>query len=68
MHPGGKEHISLAAGGAVEPFWNIFAVHKGNPHVYNWLEQYRIGNLNEQDYQASILTKNSFILSQICRS
>ena len=36
-HPG-AEKIMMAAGGAVEPFWNIYAVHKvRKPHYYDCL-------------------------------
>ena len=35
----------LGAGGSVEPFWSLYAVHK-NPHVLKILEQYRIGELS----------------------
>lgn len=27
-HPGGKNKILLAAGGALEPFWQMYAQHK----------------------------------------
>lgn len=41
MHPGG-EQILMAAGGSLEPFWQLYAVHK-TPHVLDMLESYRIG-------------------------
>jgi len=44
-HPGAK-NILMAAGGSIEPFWNMYAVHKGSAQVYALLEEYRIGNLN----------------------
>jgi sulfite oxidase len=40
-HPGGDK-ILMAAGGSLEPFWLLYAVHK-NPHVFALLEQFRIG-------------------------
>jgi sulfite oxidase len=40
-HPGGDK-ILMAAGGSVEPFWLLYAVHK-NPDVYALLEEFRIG-------------------------
>lgn len=46
-HPGGDK-ILMAAGGALEPFWELFAIHK-SPQVLEMLEQYRIGNLSLQD-------------------
>ena len=47
-HPGAK-NIMMAAGGSIEPFWSIYAVHNNNSEVYSLLEQYRIGNLTEAD-------------------
>ena len=47
-HPGAK-NIMMAAGGSIEPFWSIYAVHNNNAEVYSLLEQYRIGNLSEAD-------------------
>lgn len=32
----------MGAGGSVEPFWALYAVHK-NPHVLELFEKYRIG-------------------------
>ena len=46
-HPGG-EVILRAAGGAVDPFWNIFTIHK-KQEVYDILENYYIGNIDPQD-------------------
>ncbi|XP_003740501.1 sulfite oxidase [Galendromus occidentalis] len=42
-HPGG-ENILLGAGGSIEPFWQIYGVHK-KPEILDMLEEYRIGNL-----------------------
>ncbi|XP_022711674.1 sulfite oxidase-like [Varroa jacobsoni] len=44
-HPGG-ENILLGAGGAVDPFWDIYGVHK-KKEILDLLEEYRIGNLEE---------------------
>merc|ERR1711892_34818 len=44
LHPG-AEKLLLAAGGSIEPFWDILAVHKENQTVHDRLESYRIGNL-----------------------
>lgn len=38
----GGDKIMMGAGGSVEPFWALYAVHK-NPHVLNIFETYRIG-------------------------
>ena len=49
-HPGGDK-ILLAAGGSLEPFWQMYAVHK-NPEVYTILEELRIGNIDPEDMKA----------------
>lgn len=40
-HPGG-DVIMMAAGNAIDPFWNLYAVHK-QPEILKILETYRIG-------------------------
>jgi len=47
QHPGGDK-ILMAAGGALEPFWQLLANHK-NRKVFSLLEKYRIGNLALED-------------------
>ena len=42
-HPGGKQ-ILITAGKALEACWKIFTIHQID-HVYEVLEEYRIGNL-----------------------
>lgn len=54
-HPGGNEKILMAAGGSIEPFWNVFALHF-NKEVYDMLESLRIGNL-EIDKETERLNK-----------
>lgn len=46
-HPGGPV-ILRAAGGAIESYWNIFAIHK-NQYVYDILNQYLIGYIDQAD-------------------
>lgn len=46
-HPGG-EVILRAAGGSVEPYWKIFSIHQ-KQEVYDILEQYLIGCVDERD-------------------
>ena len=46
-HPGGDK-IFLAAGTDVEPFWDLYAVHKSS-HVFEQLEELRIGNVHPSD-------------------
>ena len=43
LHPG-ADKLLLAAGGSIEPFWSILAVHKENQAIHDRLESYRIGN------------------------
>ena len=47
-HPGGPQKIILAAGGALEPFWALYAVHD-NQHVLDLLEEYHIGSLSKDE-------------------
>ncbi|KAJ5454877.1 Sulfite oxidase [Penicillium daleae] len=46
-HPGG-EVILAASGGSLEPYWDIFTIHK-RPDVYEILEQYKIGEIDDAD-------------------
>ncbi|KAK3689548.1 Oxidoreductase, molybdopterin-binding domain-containing protein [Podospora appendiculata] len=46
-HPGG-DVILRAAGGSIEPYWNIFTIHK-SPHVLEILSQYLIGYISKAD-------------------
>ncbi|XP_037106890.1 sulfite oxidase, mitochondrial [Syngnathus acus] len=47
MHPGGDK-ILLAAGGALEPFWALYAVHN-QEHVLEILSEYKVGELRAED-------------------
>nr|XP_046198120.1 sulfite oxidase, mitochondrial isoform X1 [Oncorhynchus gorbuscha] len=47
MHPGGDK-ILLAAGGALEPFWALYAVHSQD-HVLEILSEYKVGELSAED-------------------
>ena len=44
QHPGGSEKLMLAAGSAVDPYWQVFAQHNSE-QVWEMLEEYRIGNV-----------------------
>jgi sulfite oxidase len=57
-HPG-AQNIMLAAGGDVEPFWKIFALHFNNPQVNVLIEQCRIGNLTKADVAANVEASSS---------
>ncbi|KAJ8735925.1 hypothetical protein PYW07_007545 [Mythimna separata] len=46
-HPGGDQILN-AGGLSIEPFWNVYGMHK-TEEVYALLESYRIGNLHEDD-------------------
>ncbi|PNH44611.1 hypothetical protein VD0004_g3103 [Verticillium dahliae] len=46
-HPGG-DVILRAAGGSIDPYWNIFTVHKA-PYVREILAQYMIGLIDVAD-------------------
>ncbi|KEY65675.1 hypothetical protein S7711_07510 [Stachybotrys chartarum IBT 7711] len=46
-HPGGQV-ILRAAGGSLEPYWDIFAIHKQD-YVYEILSQYHIGYVHPAD-------------------
>ena len=48
VHPGGSEKLMLAAGGAIEPFWEMYPFHKKDS-VKQLLSPYRIGNLHPDD-------------------
>ncbi|KAM0344092.1 hypothetical protein ACHAPU_007813 [Fusarium lateritium] len=46
-HPGG-DVILRAAGGSIDPYWDIFSIHK-NDYVYEILNQYLIGYVDPTD-------------------
>lgn len=46
-HPGG-EVILRAVGGVIDKYWDIFTIHK-KPDVYDILETYLIGEVDERD-------------------
>jgi sulfite oxidase len=46
-HPGG-DVILRAAGGSIDPYWDIFTIHKA-AHVYEILAQYLIGYIDAAD-------------------
>ena len=48
-HPGG-EVILRAAGGCIEPYWDIFAIHKSQ-YVRDILEQYVVGKVHWDDLE-----------------
>lgn len=48
LHPGGKSKILLAAGGALEPFWALYAMHN-QEHVLEILQGYKVGELSPEE-------------------
>lgn len=48
QHPGNVTNIMMAAGTAVDPFWNTFQQHN-TVAVRALLETFRIGNLHKDD-------------------
>nr|XP_020638436.1 sulfite oxidase, mitochondrial isoform X1 [Pogona vitticeps]XP_020638445.1 sulfite oxidase, mitochondrial isoform X1 [Pogona vitticeps]XP_020638450.1 sulfite oxidase, mitochondrial isoform X1 [Pogona vitticeps] len=48
LHPGGKSKILLAAGGALEPFWALYAMHN-QEHVLELLHGYKVGVLSPEE-------------------
>ncbi|KFY19993.1 hypothetical protein V491_04067, partial [Pseudogymnoascus sp. VKM F-3775] len=46
-HPGG-EVILRACGGSIDPYWDIFSIHK-RKDVYEILEEYKIGEISPLD-------------------
>lgn len=48
VHPGGSEKIALAAGGSIEPYWEVFAAHNTDK-IREMLEELRIGNIHPSD-------------------
>ncbi|KAK7915447.1 hypothetical protein WMY93_011208 [Mugilogobius chulae] len=57
MHPGGDK-ILMAAGGAVEPFWALYAVHN-QEHVLDILSTYKVGELRAEDQKKQQKQKTS---------
>eukprot|EP01059_Diplonema_ambulator_P011008 TRINITY_DN20994_c0_g1_i2.p1 TRINITY_DN20994_c0_g1~~TRINITY_DN20994_c0_g1_i2.p1 ORF type:complete len:528 (+),score=170.87 TRINITY_DN20994_c0_g1_i2:43-1626(+) len=52
-HPGG-EKILLAAGGSIEPFWQIYQVHRESSITMDLLESLRIGNVTQEDREKQL--------------
>lgn len=48
-HPGGPEKILMAAGGSLEPFWNMYTIHKEKAQVQAILRSHVIGRLAQKD-------------------
>lgn len=53
LHPGGSEKLMLAAGSAVDGYWQVFAQHN-TTEVWDMLEEYRIGNVAVADRTSAL--------------
>jgi sulfite oxidase len=47
-HPGGSDKLMMAAGGSIEPFWEMYSFHK-RENIYSLLDKFKIGTLHEDD-------------------
>lgn len=47
-HPGSKDIIMMAAGSAIDPFWNVYKQHE-TKEIFKLLETFRIGNIMPED-------------------
>ncbi|MCJ1390067.1 hypothetical protein MMC18_002925 [Xylographa bjoerkii] len=56
-HPGGNV-ILRAAGASIDPYWNIFSVHR-KQEVYDILEEFRIGEIDRQDLVRGQVPENA---------
>lgn len=67
-HPGGTDKILMAAGGRIDPYWNIYKIHD-NKDISNILDKYLIGELDKEDieednidpYENDIINNNLII-------
>jgi len=48
VHPGGSDKLMMAAGGAIDPFWEMYPFHKVDT-VRSLLAKYKIGQLHPDD-------------------
>lgn len=42
VHPGGSDKVMMAAGGAIEPFWEMYSFHK-KQNIKDMLKPFKIG-------------------------
>lgn len=60
-HPGGKDKIMLAGGGAVEPYWNIYKQHYNCNVVQEILQPYHIGKIKNYSPKKFLHLENVYI-------
>lgn len=58
-HPGGSSKIMLAAGSNLEPYWDMYAIHKKD-EVLEILQEYKIGLLQKKDWVVPTKTQGPF--------
>ena len=47
-HPGGSDKLLMAAGGPIEPFWEMYPFHKVET-IYSVLAEFKVGQLHPDD-------------------
>lgn len=47
-HPGGSDKLMMVAGGAIEPFWELYSFHK-RKDIFDMLNKYKVGDLDPKD-------------------
>jgi len=47
-HPGGSDKLQMAAGGPIEPFWQMYPFHKVE-NIISMLAAYKVGVLHKDD-------------------
>ena len=57
VHPGGEARIKMANGCDLHAYWDLYRLHHRH-HIQDLLQQYRIGNLTEEDSRRSISESN----------
>eukprot|EP00602_Paraphysomonas_sp_CaronLab_P006325 CAMPEP_0185026066 /NCGR_PEP_ID=MMETSP1103-20130426/9776_1 /TAXON_ID=36769 /ORGANISM="Paraphysomonas bandaiensis, Strain Caron Lab Isolate" /LENGTH=516 /DNA_ID=CAMNT_0027559511 /DNA_START=230 /DNA_END=1780 /DNA_ORIENTATION=- len=58
-HPGGSEKVQLAAGGRLEPYWNLYRQHYNSPVPQQLLSEMCIGRLDPNDVKEDMKTIDS---------
>src|SRR4051794_10554118 len=59
IHPGGAEKILLAAGGSVEPYWNLYRQHL-TPAVEEILKEYCIGDYIQDEKEKEVVASDPY--------
>lgn len=59
-HPGGSEKIMLAAGKAIDPFWNLYRQHYSSSAPAELLAEMRIGTLDPNEAPLEVDATNPY--------